>query len=94
MITGGVPASEHSEAPGNEAIDQDPHRLPEASDAFYRAALPLSHSTLNYLAGVIRRGADGEHGAQCRGEAESGAEPGDAEPVSGARRVSPRSGRR
>src|SRR5690606_38919900 len=34
MIANGAPTTEHSEAPGNEAIDQDPHRLPEASDAF------------------------------------------------------------
>jgi hypothetical protein len=39
----------------DEAIDQDPHPPPRGSDAFYRAALPLSRQTLDFTAGVIRR---------------------------------------
>ena len=38
----------------DEAIIR-PLRLPGASMLFYRAALPLSRTTLDYLAGVVRR---------------------------------------
>ena len=48
MIAGGVSSPKRGEALADEAIDQDPHRLPEAQMLFYRAALPLSRSTLNY----------------------------------------------
>jgi hypothetical protein len=38
-----------------EAVDQDPHPALGAPVAFYRAAVPLSRKTLNYVAGIIRR---------------------------------------
>jgi len=40
----------------DEAIDQDPHLAAEGLNVlFYRAALPLSRQTLDYVAGTIRR---------------------------------------
>jgi hypothetical protein len=39
----------------DESIDQDPFVFQGLQMLFYRAALPLSRQTLNYLSGVIRR---------------------------------------
>jgi hypothetical protein len=38
-----------------EAVDKEQLPVPGAPVAFYRAALPLSHKTLSYVAGIIRR---------------------------------------
>jgi len=48
----------------DEAIDQDPHRPPRRSCAFYPAALPLSSQTLTYAAGVIRQARLDRHPAR------------------------------
>ena len=49
-------AAENKEAPVDEAVDQnDRHRHQGLPCFFYRAALPLSRKTLNYVAGIVRR---------------------------------------
>ena len=49
-------AAENKEAPVDEAVDQnDLHRHQGLPCFFYRAALPLSRKTLNYVAGIVRR---------------------------------------
>jgi hypothetical protein len=55
LITGGVSASVAAKPLVDEAIVTIIIICPGASMLFYRAALPLSASTLTYAAGVIRR---------------------------------------
>jgi hypothetical protein len=55
VITGGVSASGTAKPLVDEAITTTTLIRPGASMLFYRAALPLSASTLAYTAGIIRR---------------------------------------
>jgi hypothetical protein len=53
-MAGGVAAWGMAKPLVDEAITQ-PFACPEAADAFYRAALPLSRATPTCLSGVVRR---------------------------------------
>ena len=51
----GVSALGCGEAPGSRAFDQDRSASTQGLQVlFYRAALPLSHQTLGFVAGLVR----------------------------------------